>query len=506
MRRTFGALLNGSRRQLASGAAVAATRTQPELTAVRYKVKRGPYALINDQHAAFFQQLLGNERVITEPDECDTYNIDWLRIVKGSSRAVLKPKSTEEVSEILRYCDQEKLAVCPQSGNTGLVGGSVPVFDEVVVSMRLMNQIIDTDQLAGTLVCEAGCVLQTLDEHLNRHGMMMPIDLGAKGSCLIGGNVSTNAGGLRLLRYGNLHGNILGLEAVLANGKVVDCMNTLKKDNTGYDLKHLFIGSEGTLGVVTKVAIQCPTMPKAINLAFLGMKSFDKVLQAYSTAKRDVAEILSSCEMIDRASVESARDALGLRSPLSSEHEFYVLIETAGSQLSHDEEKLTAFLEKVMADGIADDGTVTSEPSKIRNIWELRERLTEALTKEGYLFKYDVSLPMAHFYSIVPVLRERLRDCGDVRFVNGFGHLGDGNVHVQVGTRDYDARVNDLLEPFVFEYTSKLRGSVSAEHGIGFKKAKFLHYSKDESAIELMRLMKRTMDPNGILNPYKVIC
>uniref|UniRef100_A0ABD2XE31 D-2-hydroxyglutarate dehydrogenase, mitochondrial n=1 Tax=Trichogramma kaykai TaxID=54128 RepID=A0ABD2XE31_9HYME len=488
-----------------SGDAQAAGRVRPELTALRYKVERGPYAELGQRDESFFRSLLGEDRVITEPDECDSYNIDWLRSVRGLFRIVLKPKNTDEVSTIMSYCNEKRLAVCPQSGNTGLVGGSVPVFDEVVLSMKLMNRIIDTDPLAGVLVCESGCVLQTLDEHLNKHGMLMPLDLGAKGSCLIGGNVSTNAGGLRLLRYGNLHGNILGLEAVLASGKVIDCLNTLKKDNTGYHLKHLFVGSEGTLGVVTKVAIQCPSLPKAVNVAFLGMNSWDSVMKTYRLAKSELSEILSACEIIDRKSVENARDTLGLRSPLASEHEYYVLIETSGSEARHDDEKVSAFLEKAMSDGVVDDGTVTSEPSKVRNIWELRERMSESQTAEGYLFKYDISLPLQDYYSIVPAVRERLKDC-NVRFVTGFGHVGDGNLHLQINTPDFDQTVHDMLEPWVFDYTSKRRGSISAEHGIGFKKAKYLHYSKDGSAIELMRTIKATMDPNGILNPYKVVC
>ncbi|XP_011499612.1 PREDICTED: D-2-hydroxyglutarate dehydrogenase, mitochondrial [Ceratosolen solmsi marchali] len=479
------------------------SRPDPELTALRYNVKRGSYAVPNDTHVAFFEKLLGPGGVITDSQECDAYNVDWLKIVKGSSRLVLRPRSTEEVSAVLRYCDERRLALCPQSGNTSLVGGSVPVFDEIVLSMRLMDRIIHTDELAGVVVCEAGCVLQRLDEHLSGRDLMMPIDLGAKGSCLIGGNVSTNAGGLRLLRYGNLHGNVLGLEAVMANGNVIDCLNTLKKDNTGYHLKHLFIGSEGTLGVVTKLAIQCPNLPKAINVAFLGLRDFKKVLETYRLAKGELSEILSSCEMMDRVSMDIAEQALGLKNPLASENDFYMLIETSGSQLSHDEEKVKAFLEKVMELGIVDDGTVTSDPSKIQKIWEVRERLAEAMSKEHYLFKYDISLPLSEFYSIVAVLKDHLKDC-DVRYITGFGHLGDGNLHVQVLTSDYDAKVNARLEPFIFEYTSKMRGSISAEHGIGFKKAKFLRYSKDESAIELMRNMKRAMDPNGILNPYKV--
>lgn len=191
--------------------------------------------------------------------------------VRGHSQLLLKPRTTEEVSAILRYCNSRKLAVCPQGGNTGLVGGSVPVFDEIILSTQLMNEIDLIDAMSGVLVCQAGCVLEHLEECVAEHGLVMPIDLGAKGSCHIGGNVSTNAGGLRLLRYGNLHGNVLGLEAVRADGTVLNLLSTFKKDNTGYHLKNLFIGSEGTLGVITKVAIACPTASRAINVAFIGM-------------------------------------------------------------------------------------------------------------------------------------------------------------------------------------------------------------------------------------------
>lgn len=191
--------------------------------------------------------------------------------VRGYSQVLLKPRTTAEVSAILKYCNARKLAVCPQGGNTGLVGGSVPVFDEIILSTQLMNEIEHVDDVSGVLVCQAGCVLERLEERAAEHGLVMPIDLGAKGTCHIGGNVSTNAGGLRLLRYGNLHGNILGVEAVKADGTILDLMSNFKKDNTGYHLKHLFIGSEGTLGVVTKVAIACPTASKAINVAFVGM-------------------------------------------------------------------------------------------------------------------------------------------------------------------------------------------------------------------------------------------
>ncbi|KAL0131152.1 hypothetical protein PUN28_002607 [Cardiocondyla obscurior] len=370
-----------------------------------------------------------------------------------------------------------------------------------------MNKVLDTNELAGVLTCEAGCVLQDLENHLATVGLMMPLDLGAKGSCLIGGCVSTNAGGLRLLRYGNLHGNVLGVEAVKANGEVVDAMNALKKNNTGYHLKHLFVGSEGTLGIVTKVAIQCPPLPKAVNVAFLGLETFDKVLKTYQLAKRELGEILSSCEMMDRLSLDVSINNLGLKNPLTDNkngHEFYMLIETSGSHLAHDEEKLTSFVEKAINNNFIEDGTLTNEITKVNNIWGLREKISEGVLRDGYVFKYDISLPFTSFYKVVEVLRKRISDPRVVR-ISGYGHLGDGNIHVQVSIPEYCENVAAQLEPFIFEYVSQCQGSISAEHGIGFKKTKYLYLSKTASEIKIMYDLKRMMDPNGILNPYKVL-
>lgn len=236
----------------------------------RYAVKRGSFAELTDKDLAFFESILSSSRCITDENDIEANNIDFLGAVRGYSRLLLKPKTTDEVSAILKHCNDRKLAVCSQGGNTGLVGGSVPVFDEIILSTQLMNKIEYIDETAGILVCQSGCVLETLEKSASERGLCMPIDLGAKGSCHIGGNVSTNAGGLRLIRYGNLHGNVLGVEAVKADGTVLDLMSNFKKDNTGYHLKHLFIGSEGTLGVLTKLAIACPTASKAVNVAFLG--------------------------------------------------------------------------------------------------------------------------------------------------------------------------------------------------------------------------------------------
>ncbi|XP_053680663.1 D-2-hydroxyglutarate dehydrogenase, mitochondrial [Anopheles nili] len=480
-------------------------REVPAFTRDRYPVQRGSFAELTDADVAVFRDILGgadSSRVLTAADELQDYNIDYLHSVRGDGRVVLKPRTTAEVAEVMRYCNERRLAVCPQGGKTGLVGGSVPVFDEVILSLQLMDNIERIDEYAGIVVCQAGCVLAQLEEKVGARGLVMPLDLGAKGSCHIGGNVSTNAGGLRLVRYGNLHGSVLGVEAVTAEGRVLDLMSNFKKDNTGYHLKHLFIGSEGTLGIITRLSMFCPTASRSINIAFLGLNSYDEVKQTFLAAKRGLGEVLSSCEMIDAPSLDSCTRFFGLQSPIDK-YPFYMLIETSGSDAGHDEEKLTRFLEQTMEQGLVQDGTVTNEPSKMQNIWKLREQIADSLLADGYCFKYDISLPLDQFYDIVLAVRERV---GDLAInVTGYGHIGDSNLHLNVSCARFTPEIYALLEPFIYEYTSKLRGSVSAEHGIGFLKRKYLHYSKQAEPLRLMRDMKQLLDPKGILNPYKVL-
>ncbi|KAI4466387.1 d-2-hydroxyglutarate dehydrogenase mitochondrial [Holotrichia oblita] len=406
-----------------------------------------------------------------------------------------------EVSKILTYCNENRLAVCPQGGNTSIVGGSVPVLDEIVVSTELMNQIVSLDDVSGVLVCEAGCILEDLDNKLSKLDLMMPLDLGAKGSCHIGGNVSTNAGGLRLLRYGNLHGNILGLEVVKANGEILDLLSMLKKDNTGYHLKHLFIGSEGTLGFVTKVAVQCPTKPKTQNLAFLGLENYENVLETFKAGKGCLSEILSAIEVIDNESMDVVREHLNLRSPIG-EYPYYLLIETSGSRDEHDQEKLNSFVEMALAKRFILNGTVVTEPSKFKDIWSIREKIPETFKREGYVFCYDFTLPLQNYYKLVHEMRQYMGS--QARRVFGFGHLGDGNLHLQISIKEFNPDILDYIEPHIFNRVKEMKGSISSEHGIGFLKAKYLSMIKDPNAVRLMQSLKASLDPNGILNPYKI--
>jgi len=394
----------------------------------------------------------------------------------------------------------------PQGGNTGLVGGSIPVFDEVILSTARMNQIISFDEVSGILVCEAGCVLENLDNYLAERGFMMPLDLGAKGSCHIGGNASTNAGGLRYIRYGSLHGNILGLEAVLADGTVLDCLNTLRKDNTGYDLKQLFIGGEGTLGLITKLAILVPRRPAAMNVSLFGVKDFESVQRTFVEARIQLGEILSAVEFVDRRALEMVVEHTpgdGSKMPLDDEYPFYVLIETSGSNADHDQEKLDGFLESVMGDGIVHDGVVAQDDTQMSALWQLREGVGPACGQAGLVYKYDISLPIAKMYEIVEVMRERLADHDAI--VVGYGHLGDSNLHLNVTVPTHDAAVLAELEPFVFDWTHEARGSISAEHGVGQCKNKYLPGVKPAAVMQMMKKTKEMWDPNFILNPYKVV-
>lgn len=291
-----------------------------------------------------FKDLLGTESAVIDgvskeaSDDIEPYNTDWMKKYRGHTKLVLKPALAPEVSKILQYCHEHSLAVVPQGGNTGLVGGSVPVFDEIVLNLQRMNQIRSFDGVSGTLVADAGVILEVADKFLRDKNHIFPLDLGAKGSCHVGGNVATNAGGLRLLRYGSLHGTVLGIEAVLPDGTIMDDLSTLRKNNTGYDLKQLFIGGEGTIGIITAVSILCPQRPAAVNVAYFGLESFEKCQMAFREAKAQLSEILSAFELMDGRTQTLLREVKGEKLPLEDEYPFYCLIETSGSNSEHDNE------------------------------------------------------------------------------------------------------------------------------------------------------------------------
>ncbi|KAI1364740.1 hypothetical protein F5Y08DRAFT_305995 [Xylaria arbuscula] len=485
------------------------------------EIQRDPrFAQITADHVTYFRELLGKDSAIIDgvtaevsADDMEPYNGDWMRKYRGHCKLVVKPGSTEEVSKILKYCNDNMLAVVPQGGNTGLVGGSVPVFDEIVISTARMNQIRSFDEMSGVLVADAGVVLEVADQFLAEKGYLFPLDLGAKGSCHIGGNVSTNAGGLRLLRYGSLHGSVLGIEAVLPDGTIVEDLCTLRKNNTGYDLKQLFIGGEGTIGMITAISIQCPQRGKAVNVAFLGADSYEKLQLAFREAKSQLSEILSAFELMDSYSQDMVHRVRQNKRPLDGEYPFYCLIETTGSNTEHDADKLEKFLEDVMSKQIIADGVLAQDETQIKSLWSQREGITECIGHFGGTYKYDVSIPLKDLYRLVDETRERIEAAGlkgdsdefPVVEVVGYGHMGDCNLHLNVAVRRYDKRVEEVLEPFVYEWIGKINGSISAEHGIGIAKKKYLGYSRNDAMINQMKQIKKLYDRNGIMNPYKYI-
>lgn len=476
------------------------------------------FAELSQEHVASFRAILGdNPSAVIDgvssdaSDDIAPFNADWMNKYRGHTKLVLKPESTEQVSKILKYCNDNKLAVVPQGGNTGLVGGSVPVFDEIVLNLSRMNKIRSFDDVSGILVSDAGVILEIADNYLAERGHIFPLDLGAKGSCHVGGTVATNAGGLRLLRYGSMHGNILGLEAVLPDGTIVDDLCTLRKNNTGYDVKQLFIGGEGTIGIITGISILCPQRSPAVNVAAFGIESYEKCQVAFRAAKSRLSEIISAFEFMDAGSVKALQLAKDKSIPLESgmKYPFYCLIETSGSNAEHDQEKLESFLEHVMSEEIVADGVVAQDATQASELWSCREGVPEALSHWGGTYKYDLSLPLPDLYKIVDSVKQRLvkeglatEDGSDeskpVVDVVGYGHLGDSNLHLNVPVRQYDKAVEKCLEPFVFEEVAKVNGSISAEHGLGLAKKPFIQYSRSETMINLMKQLKQLYDPVSV--------
>lgn len=467
------------------------------------------FARVTEEHVIYFREMLGSPSAVIDgvttdaTDDLEPFNEDWMHKYKGQSRLVLKPATTEEVSKILAYCNEHLLAVVPQGGNTGLVGGSIPVFDEIVVSLARMNHIHSFDEVSGSLVMDAGCILEVVDQYLAEKGYIFPLDLGAKGSCHVGGNVATNAGGLRLLRYGSLHGTVLGIEAVLPNGTIMNDLCTLRKNNTGYDLKQLFIGAEGTIGIITKVSIHCPQRSQAVNVSLFGLESYEKAQLAFKEAKKQLGEILSAFELMDGKSQQLVSVVKKQNKPLEGDYPFYCLIETSGSNAEHDYAKLEAFLEDVMTKEVVADGILAQDETQSRNLWGWREGITECLGHWGGTYKYDISIPLNEMYSIVEDVKARMEEEGllgdsdehPVVAVLGYGHMGDSNLHLNIPVRRYDPKVEKVLEPYIYEWIQKRNGSISAEHGLGIAKKKYIGYSRDETVVGLMKQIKNLYDP-----------
>jgi FAD/FMN-containing dehydrogenase len=456
-----------------------------------------------DALLARIEAELGPGGVLTGDAAAEKAVSSWSRI--GSPIAVLRPACTEHASALLRLCNEARQPITAWGGKTGLVHG---IFSNgmIAVSMERMGQIEEIDPIGKTLTAEAGCILQTACEAAEAHDLLLPLDLGARGSAMLGGVVSTNAGGNRVLRYGMVRDMVLGLEAVLADGTVVSSMNHLIKNNTGYDLKQLFIGSEGTLGLVTRAVFRLRQMPHSQDTAWIGIERFDQLPPLLRHLDKRLAGNLSAFEVMWKEYVEIVTSAPALgRSPLHDKYPLYVLVEQQGGEQEADSARFEAALMEALDEGMIADAAIAKSQAERNAMWELRDDVGQT-SRNWPIYNYDVSLRIGHMESYVEQVRAAMQDEWPGKAtLTVFGHIGDGNLHLIAGVPDRAPETKKRLNEVIYGPLRAIAGSVSAEHGIGIEKRDYLDWSRSENEIALMRMLKASLDPNGILNPGKVL-
>ena len=418
--------------------------------------------------------------------------------------AVALPRNTAAVSSVLRLCNRANVAVVPQGGMTGMAGGGTPIRGCVALSLERMNAIEEVDTDGATMTVQAGVPLQTVQEAAEAAGLFYPLDLGGRGSCLIGGNASTNAGGNRVVRYGMTRDLVLGVEAVLADGTVIPALNRMIKNNTGYDIKHLFLGSEGTLGVITRLVLRLFPRPASQATALCALTDFPQVLALLRLARERLGGTLSAFEAMWPEFYALVEKATGRPAPLAPGHGLYVLLETMGTDQGADQERFEAVIAAALEKGIVADALIAQSLAQTRAMWTIRDSSGEFPRTFWPHEGFDVSVPIGRIGDFVAAVKARLRARWPDAQVVTFGHVADGNIHFAVRV-DERPLPRTAIEQTVYAVVCDWHGSISAEHGIGSVKRGFLEYSRSASELALMRTLKAAMDPNGILNPGKVL-
>jgi len=457
---------------------------------------------------------VGAAHVLTEGD-LSAYETDWRRRAQGKALAVVRPGSTAEVAAVVRACADAGTAIVPQGGNTGMVVGSTPDASgrQVVLNLTRMNRVRAIDAGNLTITLDAGCVLQNVQEAAEAAGFLFPLSLAAEGSCTIGGNLGTNAGGTQVVRYGNTRELCLGLEVVTAAGEVWDGLSGLRKDNTGYDLRDLFIGSEGTLGIITAATMKLYPMPAARLTAWAAVPSLEDAVRLLGLAHRELGAGLTGFEVMGQFALGLvARHFTQLRVPLYQQAPFCVLLEKSDDESeAHARERFERLLEMALEQGCVVDAVVAENLTQANQLWHVRESIPLAQAEEGLNIKHDISVPVSRIPEFCRATDAMLqRRIPGVRLVN-FGHLGDGNLHYNVQApeggdmKKFLAEQEERVNALVFDQVQRFGGSISAEHGIGtLKVAKLPHY-KSPVAMRLMKALKQALDPQGIMNPGKVM-
>ncbi|HKX38314.1 MAG TPA: FAD-binding oxidoreductase [Burkholderiales bacterium] len=442
--------------------------------------------------------IVGAANVLTAPEDTKPYFTDWRRQYSAAAECVVRPASTQEVSQVVALCAHEDVAIVPQGGNTGLVGGSVPTGArrELVLALGRMNRIRALDVLNDTVTVEAGCVLSAVQRAADEAGRLFPLSLAAEGSCQIGGNLSTNAGGVNVLRYGNARELVLGLEVVLPDGRVWDGLRGLRKDNTGYDLKQIFLGAEGTLGVITAAVLRLYPRPSAAATAWIALQAPREAVGLLAELRERLGERISAFELVSRACLEAVLTHVAdLRDPLPGPYPWYVLAQFADSGGAAD---LQERVEQALAEYQA---VLAQSGEQARSLWRIREAIPEAQFTN---VKHDISLPISRISDFIALAEMELKASFVQTEIYCFGHVGDGNLHYNVGPERLLAS-RDAINRIVYDAVERFGGSISAEHGLGQLKRGAIRAHKSPIELELMRRFKAALDPHGLMNPGKVL-
>ena len=458
--------------------------------------------------------VVGDRGLIQGEDALAPFVADQRGRYLGRTPFVVRPADTAEVAEVVRLCVAARVPMVPQGGNTGLVGGSIPfeAGEEVVISLGRMNQVRALDAANFTITVEAGCILQQVQAAAEAADRLFPLSLGAEGTCQIGGNLSTNAGGVHVLRYGNTRDLTLGLEVVLPDGQVWDGLRGLRKDNTGYDLKQLFVGGEGTLGIITAAVLKLFPRPRRTAVAFVGLAEVEAALALLGRCREASGDALTAFELIPRLGLDFAlKHVARTVDPLAGEHPWYLLIEAASGR---DDDDLRGAMEDVLMtaieDGLAQDATVARNEAQAKSFWHIREAIVEAQKHEGGSIKHDVSVPVSAVPALLaealPLVEKMLPGVRPIPF----GHVGDGNIHLNLSQpEDVDREAFlarwDEVNHAVHDLVAALGGSISAEHGLGRMKRDEAAERKPAVEIAMMRAVKRALDPHNLMNPGKVV-
>ena len=460
-----------------------------------------------------FAAIVGDANALTAPDDMAAYLTEPRDLFAGKAAAVLRPKTVDEVAAIVRLADETKTPLVPQGGNTGHVGGQSPrSVGQIVLSLARLDQIRDVDPIGRTITVDAGVVLQRVQEAAEAAGLLFPLSLGSEGSCQIGGNLASNAGGTGVLAYGNARDLCLGVEAVLASGEVFHGLRRLKKDNRGYDIRNLLVGSEGTLGVITGAVLKLYPQPAGREVAFVGAASPDDALKLLRIAERHAGGGLTGFEFMPRLGLDFVLKHIeGARDPMAEPHALYVLLEVSSSRSGEDaRDTLEAILAEGFEAGLVADAAIAKSLAEAKGFWHMRESMSWAQKPEGGSIKHDVAVPVAKVPDFL-----RAADAAVLKAIPGaricaFGHLGDGNVHYNI-SQPVGADKEDFLSHWreinglVHAIVAGMDGTFSAEHGIGLLKRDELAATKSAVEMDLMRAIKRIFDPNNILNPAKVV-